>query len=358
MNKTLKVIAISTIFGLVAGIVGQLLSSAYISPDQILILNENNNQREIKETPVVNTPLDTYNKISSTLVDIYLINPTKPKSLHPLEQVYLNKDRVAQGVILTSDGWITSTGTISTEKNQYTVLTYDYKTYPVERVVEDKLTNTYFLKINAENLSVPELNDSKELNLGEKVIIPKINNEFDITEIQNVAYRLNAESKNLLISSEKPDRLILLGDEIKNAAPGTPLFSLSGEMIGLANKSNTITPTNYWNKAFLSLIEDDAIKRPYLGVNYIDLANSPGITHEFSQGKTAGALIWGIAKNSPALKTGLQDKDIILKVNSEEINQKHDLAEIINEYNPGTSLQLTVLRENEEITLEVELGEK
>jgi S1-C subfamily serine protease len=155
-----------------------------------------------------------------------------------------------------------------------------------------------------------------------------------------------------------------LGGNSEAIAEGTPLFGLRGELIGITNSGeNKANPTSFWQKNFFTLIKNEEIKRPYLGVHYLDLSSSPGMEKNFSQNKTAGALIWsdkalgiaGVIKNSPAEKAGLRDGDIILKINSEELTAKTNLADIVADYAPGIKIRLTISRNEEEKTVEAEL---
>lgn len=363
MSKPLKLIILSTIFGLVSGGVGGLISSAYISPNRIIFLGERENEKiaEGKNNTEEKIP-EVYKKVSPTVLDIYL---SKTAAKDPLGQIYLEKDRVALGVILTSDGWIATFGkTFADPKNQYTLVTNDKKIFIPQKTIFEEASGVYFLKIETENLPVPELGNYEDLSLGEKLIAPLPRQSFTLGEIEKLSYKKILEPKNLLLSSEKTPELVLLNKNFSQNIVGTPLFNLSGQLIGLfRNEENTVIPTDFWQKNFLSLIKNEEIKQPYLGVHYLDLAHSPGLKEDFSQNKTVGALIWsdkssgiaGVLKNSPAEKAGLKDGDIILKINSDEITQKTGLADIITDYYPGTKIQLTVLRDGKEMVLEAEL---
>jgi len=365
MSKPLKLILLSTLFGLASGIVGGLISSAYISPNRIIVLGGEKEKVVEEKNNTEEKILETYKKLLPTVLDIYL---EKPVTKDPLGQIYLEKDRVALGVILTSDGWVATRGkSFADSKNRFAVVTNDKKIFTPQKTIFDETSGIYFLKIEVENLPVPELGTYDDLSLGEKIIFPAEKHSFGLAEIKTIPYKKIADPKDLLLSSERSSKLVLLGGK---SAISAPLFDLNGKLIGLSpatsGEENIVMPANFWQKNFLDLIKNEKIKQPYLGVNYLDLANSPGLKENFNQNKTAGALIAsdkasgivGVIKNSPAEIAGLKDGDIILKINSDEITQKTDLAEIVRDYTPGAKIQVIILREGKEIVLEVELGEK
>ncbi len=65
-----------------------------------------------------------------------------------------------------------------------------------------------------------------------------------------------------------------------------------------------------------------------------------------------------ITSGSAAAKAGLKEGDIILEFGSEKITAENPLAKIIMKYNPGDKVNLKVLRKDEEMNIEIELGER
>ena len=99
-----------------------------------------------------------------------------------------------------------------------------------------------------------------------------------------------------------------------------------------------------------------------LGVRYINLAKYPRVGSD-GEIRDKGALLSGfknltaVAKGSPADKAGLQVGDIIVMVEDELVNGKKTLTQMIQEYNPGEDLKLTISRGNKEKVVEVKLQE-
>jgi len=63
-----------------------------------------------------------------------------------------------------------------------------------------------------------------------------------------------------------------------------------------------------------------------------------------------------IASGSPAAQSGLQDGDIITKINDQAIGSAGSLSSIIGQYRPGDKITLTYLRDGKEQTATITLG--
>jgi S1-C subfamily serine protease len=110
----------------------------------------------------------------------------------------------------------------------------------------------------------------------------------------------------------------------------------------------------------------------WLGIYGQDLTNEIAEVMKLP-GETSGVLLVKITANSPADVAGLRGSykpieingeevliggDIITAVDETDVGSMQDLADIISSSDPGTTLSLSVLREGEEIAIDVTLGER
>lgn len=93
------------------------------------------------------------------------------------------------------------------------------------------------------------------------------------------------------------------------------------------------------------LAEDS--KPAYLGV----------VTAKPEDGKN-GAWVREVTPDSPAAKAGLQNGDVVLKVDGKEVADPAALVEAINSRKAGDKIKLTVLRDGKEQEIEATLGER
>jgi putative serine protease PepD len=136
---------------------------------------------------------------------------------------------------------------------------------------------------------------------------------------------------------------------------GGPLLDAEGRVIGVnsqiaassARQSSGVgfaVPVDTVNEVVPQLIEGGEIERAYLGV-------STGLDPEQS-----GALVGEIAPGGPAASSDLRVGDRITAVDGDEIEEPGDLSSAIEDRKPGERVELTVQRDGEQRTIEVELG--
>jgi len=141
---------------------------------------------------------------------------------------------------------------------------------------------------------------------------------------------------------------------------GGPLVNLSGEVVGI-NMAVTSTaenigfsiPINAVKEALNDFRTHGRIRRPFLGVEYVM------VTKDISrlQRLPEGAFIQSIVEDSSADKAGLELGDIVTKFGDETLGEGNSLARVIRQHQVGDKVTLTIDRDGEILTLDVELGE-
>jgi S1-C subfamily serine protease len=107
-------------------------------------------------------------------------------------------------------------------------------------------------------------------------------------------------------------------------------------------------------------LEEGKLLRAYLGVRYTAITDDFAASHKLSV--VRGAYIIpstpgepSVLPGSPAKKAGLRDKDIIVKVDDVEINEKNSLTSVIAQKKVGDKVVLEVIRGNKTLSVEVTL---
>jgi S1-C subfamily serine protease len=275
-------------------------------------------------------------------------------------------------------------------ESRYVIATSDKKMYPIEKILLDPLTDAVFLKIKADGLEVAKIADSEEISLGQQVLVLDgkeidigILRNWDIKKLEKENLSFEALAQTKIESTDKFSRFIQLDQGLENSFIGSPVINLKGSVIGIVgsqklkvksqkleeekskgNLINIIIPVVHFKsvvgqvlKEGQNLKSNSYLARPAMEIDYLDLAQARGITDKRFKDLQRGALIWGSpAKDSPAEKAGLKNADVILKVNNDLVNGRHNLTELIQEYKPGDKIELTILRAGKEEKKEVELG--
>lgn len=284
----------------------------------------------------------------------------------------LDSAAAGTGIIVTSDGYILTNKHVINGANKVTVILDDGTTYEnVEIVATDPLNDVAFLKIkDVDNLTPATLGDSKTISVGQQVIaIGNALGEYQNTVTSGI---ISGTGRSVTASDSNGYNAETLSDMIQTDAAinsgnsGGPLVNAAGQVIGI----NTATSASAENMGFAipissvkgmlqQLIETGSAKRTYLGVYSADI--TPEAAKEYNLPVSAGAYLYSpssysaIVKGSPAEKAGLKDKDIVTAVNGVKVGAAGSLSDLIGEYKPGDTVQLTVIREGKEIAINVTL---
>ena len=276
------------------------------------------------------------------------------------------------GIIVTSDGYVLTNKHVINGAHKVTVILDDGTTYEdVEVVATDPLNDIAFLKIkDVSDLTPAKLGDSKTINVGQQVIaIGNALGEYQNTVTAGIISgtgRSVTASDGTGYNTETLSDMIQTDAAINSGNSGGPLVNAAGEVIGI----NTATSTSAENMGFAipvssikgmlkQLTESGSAKRAYLGVYSVEV--TPEAAKAYNLPVTSGAYLYSpssysaIVKDSPAAKAGLEDKDIVTKVNGVEVGSAGSLSDLIGEYKPGDTVQLTVIRDGKEKAINVKL---
>ena len=366
----LKIVVLSVLFGFAAGMVGGLIVNTYFIsrkdmdlPQYFTVKEERTKEKKKEKAP--NRQL-----IETLIPSVVSIYEKKVPGGSIESQFYLPQDLKGGGVILTNDGWIiTSELLIEGGSKEYVVVTHEKKVYPVLKVILDSACQIAFLKIEAENLLAVNLGENENLDFNEAVLAMSSGGTMVATNIENLSYQKAEKFSDLIISSEKFYKFILIKNNLPLFFQGSPLFDLKGSLQGIIlSPSNEdeevrlVMPLDYFKTSITSVLKYGTLKRPTLGVNYIDLAGPlTQAQGEVGQEGSMGALVYGMNKipavlpKSPAQKNGIKKGDIILEVEGVEVNHKNSLTEFVQEYRAGDKINLLILRDGEELQTLVEL---
>lgn len=310
---------------------------------------------------------DIAEKVSKSVVSIITSTTTK----NYFGQDY-SSSAAGTGVIVTSDGYIVTNKHVVNGASKVTVILDDGTTYEdVDVVATDPLDDIAYLKIkDVSNLSAATLGDSKTIKVGQQVIA--IGNALGEYQNTVTAGIISGTGRSVTASDGGGYNVETLTDMIQTDAAinsgnsGGPLVNAAGEVIGI----NTATSASAENMGFAipisavkgmlnQLIETGTAERAYVGVYTVQI--TPEIAKAYNLPVSAGEYLYSsssysaIVKDSPAAKAGLRDKDIVTAVNGVKIGSSGTLSSLIGEYKPGDTVQLTVIREGNEIAVNVTL---
>ncbi|MBT3690515.1 PDZ domain-containing protein [bacterium] len=292
-----------------------------------------------------------------------------------LGSIYLEKDFLGSGMILTSDGWILTHSSVIGDTD-YVIITDDKKVLEPISIVHDEFSGVVLIQVSATNLKPVKFADLDSLQPTKSLLVSRFsaqNHGSDIikTSIQKSFYHDQSVADYFLLTTESIDHYLKLDKDFEEVYNGALVVNDQVEIVGLIFNSGRselrlAIPAYYLESAVDNFLTNSSeIFRSSLGVTYVDLSETLGLDESITEGKLKGAVLLGNASEdilsvligSPAEEAGLEAGDIILKVNDEEIDERNSLTKLVQEYTPGQELTLLILRSGEEIEIKVVLGE-
>lgn len=384
-NNFLLIIVLALIFGLAAGIVGELFSRAYLSNGafSIPILSEINLSsgdyrgqniiiRDPKKVVVEEEDKvqEIFNSANDSIVGIFKKQIAPNAETINLDNFYQPSDRLGEGLIITSDGWIISSFSFGERPdiNNYVIITKKKKVYPIEKIIKDKISSFSFIRVKAKDFSVKKFAALADIRAGQTVLAFGWEGKIRKSTIVN----LRKADDSLISSSENFMGAIDLIDQSSTDYQDAILFNLAGDVVGLADQAGLIRPIFNFNSATLSLLKTENIRRASLGVYYVDLSSLikiPTSAEKENSGEQnnnsleEGALIVknqkgvAVVKGGSAEQAGLREGDLIVAVNNIKLDKNNDLADLISQYTVGDSIIVSYLRSNVRKEVEIKLGE-
>ena len=316
--------------------------------------------------------IDVVKKVSPSVVTIGI---TKSQPVFDFNQEFgfarQVKQDIGSGFIVRSDGLIiTNKHVVSDSQAKYRVVTTDNKSFDVEKIYRDPNNDLAILKITppagGSNLPVVELGDSGKLQVGQFAIaIGTALGEFRSTVTTGVVSGLSRgiTAGSPFEGSEKLDNVIQTSAAINPGNSGGPLLNSAGQVIGV----NVAVASGAQNIGFalpINLLKDSLktfesngqfASRAFLGVEYRMVTRDLAILNEIPE----GAYVSSVVEDSPASKAGVEEGDIITKIDGKQLKDAEGgLAKIVSAKKPGDSIELTIYRaDNTTVSVRVKLEE-
>jgi serine protease Do len=283
------------------------------------------------------------------------------------------------GFIVSSDGIIvTNRHVVPESANSVRVTLSDGTKFDEVEVIGRSASNSSldvaFLKIKdlkGKQLVPVVIGDSETMQVGDKVVaIGNALGQFQNTVTSGIlsGYGRDVQAGDRSGgSSESLSDLFQTDAAINEGNSGGPLVNINGEVIGLntavasgAQNIGFAIPINDVKNLIKSVVGTGKLEQPYLGVRYISL--NKNISYRYNLSVDNGAYIApsqdgteSIVTGSPAESAGLREKDIIVKVNNVQINEKNNLTSVLSKFKVGDEINLQVIRSGKNINLKATL---
>jgi serine protease Do len=275
---------------------------------------------------------------------------------------------MGSGVVISPNGYIITNNHVIDGAVVIRVTTHDRRVLKAKLIGADPLTDLAVLKVDESNMASVPWGDSTQVKVGQSVLAFGNPYGFRFTVTRGIVSALNRANPDPTNRS-KPGEFIQTDAAINPGNSGGPLVNARGEVVGintfLVSPSGTFSgmgfaiPTQIVKPTVDTLIRDGKVRHGRIGIGISDV--TPENAKFFGDSAAMGGVVTQVEPDSPGAKAGLQIGDVITAIDGQKINDAGELQVIVGQKQPGTKVELTVLRngktENVPVTLD-ELGAK
>ncbi|SFM55175.1 serine protease Do [Ectothiorhodospira mobilis] len=271
-----------------------------------------------------------------------------------------DSESLGSGFILSRDGYVVTNHHVVKDAEAIEVRLSDRRTFEAEVVGSDPKTDIALLRIDARDLPILELGDSRDVKVGEWVLAIGSPFGFDHSVTAGI---VSAKGRSLPSESYVP--FIQTDVAINPGNSGGPLFNLDGEVIGINSQIYSRTggfmglsfaiPAEVARDVVDQIREKGHVTRGWLGVLIQEVTRE--LADSLGMDRPTGALVAQVLPDSPAKAAGLQAGDVIISFNGHEIPRSAALPPVVGAAPVGEGAEVEILRDGEPMTLEVTIEE-
>ena len=269
---------------------------------------------------------------------------------------------MGSGVIVSSDGYIITNNHVVEGATTLEITTNDNKKYEVEVIGSDSNADIAVLKIKGDyTFPYVRFADSDNTRIGEWVLA--VGNPYNLNSTVTAGI-ISAKSRDFSDYDNKNQSFIQTDAAVNSGNSGGALVNLDGDLIGIntaitSNGMGTFigysfaVPSNIARKIFEDIIEYGNVQKALLGVTGNGL--NARMAEQLGIEETEGFYVGGLEADMGAIEAGIQEGDVITKIDNAPIRKFADLTGYLGSKRPGERVDVTVVREEKTLTLAVVL---
>lgn len=267
---------------------------------------------------------------------------------------------LGSGFVISRDGYILTNHHVVADADEIFVRFSDRSELRAKLVGSDEKSDVAVLKVDATDLSVVEIGESEDLEVGEWVLAIGSPFGFDHSVTAGI---VSAKGRSLPQGSYVP--FIQTDVAINPGNSGGPLFNMDGEVVGINSQIYSRTggfmglsfaiPIDTAMDVVTQLKDTGQVSRGWLGVVIQDITRE--LAESFGMKQPRGALVAKVIEDSPAAEAGFEAGDIVLEYNGKKIKFSSDLPPLVGRTPVDEKAKVKILRNGKQTTLTVVIKE-
>lgn len=261
---------------------------------------------------------------------------------------YSTSEAQGSGIIISADGYIVTNNHVVADSSSVSVQLNTGSEYAAKFIGADDQTDLAVIKIEpTEELTVANLGDSTKVEVGETAIA--IGNPMGLEFFGSVTQGIVSAVNRTVQVDNRTMNLIQTDAAINSGNSGGALVNSKGEVIGINAVKVTTTgvegmgfaiPISEAKPIISDLLDYGYVKgRPVIGLSTRDVSAYMAQQYGWPQGAQIMSVTTDNARNA-----GLQQGDIITKIDDKTISKGSDLTEYKDTKSPGDTVKLEVYK--------------
>jgi serine protease DegQ len=269
---------------------------------------------------------------------------------------------LGSGVIVSREGYILTNDHVVEGVTDIQVTLNDGRTLVGKVVGTDPETDLAVVRVAAGSLTAITFGQSDQVSVGDVVLA--IGDPFSVGQTVTMGI-VSAVGRE--IGTANPFGSFIQTDAAINPGnSGGALVDTAGNLIGI----NTLIfsrsggyqgigfaiPVSLAKRVLEQIIETGTVTRGWFGVDVADI--TPELAESLGLRGTRGAIVGAIERGSPAERSGMKLGDVIVAVDGRDVANTSAALAAIAEIPPGKSVPVRVLRRNQDLSLDVQVGKR
>jgi serine protease Do len=278
------------------------------------------------------------------------------------------EEGIGSGVIYRSDGYIITNNHVVEGSRNVEVAFADGSTEQGQVVGTDPTTDIAVVKVDRANLPAASFASGDPI-VGQTAVAVGSPSGFESTVTSGIVSGTGREVPAQLTGGRQENSLVDLIQTDAAISPGNSggaLADRDGQVIGInvaylppgqtgAENIGFAIPAHTATSVADQIIDTGEAVHPYLGVYLSDLTQETA--RKFGSSVETGALVEKVEPGGPADQAGIRRGDIVIAAGKDAVQSSGDLISALRNYQPGDTVELTILRDGQKEGFQVNLAE-